>query len=406
MSDVVQRINPDVLKWARETAGLSVQEAAEKLGLRDTARATAVGKLEELESGERQPSRTTLEKAVTAYRRPLIAFYLSGRPSRGERAEDFRAHPGSVSVRDNAILDALLRDVKARQQMLREILEDSDEAERRTYVGSAQVSEGPRVVASRIRKQIRVTPDQQRSFKDTNALFSFLRTSAEREGVYVLLLGDVGSWHSDIGEEVFRGFAMADEIAPVVVINDNDAATARAFTLIHELAHIWIGSSGVSGPLRDVPENVVERFCNDTASEFLLPSSALPDYSGLRTAPTDDVLPIVRSIAETWNISEPAVAYRMTRNGWIDVQVAATLFAMFAQRWRMQKQREKELRDPDERGPSSYVIRRHRLGVALLDVVRRALREDIITHTKAGKILGIGPASVGPLLLEERTPAR
>ena len=60
----------------------------------------------------------------------------------------------------------------------------------------------------------------------------------------MLLLGDLGSHHSDMNEEVFRGFALADEIAPFVVINDNDATTARSFSLIHELAHIWIGASG------------------------------------------------------------------------------------------------------------------------------------------------------------------
>ena len=85
-------------------------------------------------------------------------------------------------------------------------------------------------------------------------------------------------------EEVFRGAALADDVAPFVVINDNDAVPARAFTLVHELAHIWIGASGVSGPLQEISDNMIERFCNDVAGEFLLPSTAVPDMSYLRGA--------------------------------------------------------------------------------------------------------------------------
>ena len=192
-------------------------------------------------------------------------------------------------------------------------------------------------------------------------LFALLRAGAERAGVYVLLLGDVGSYHSDIGEDVFRGFALADGLS-VVVINDNDAEAARPFSLIHELAHIWIGASGVSGPLHEVPENVIERFCNDTASELLLPPDAIPDFSSLQTADFDSVNAAVTRVAGIWNVSEPAVAYRFAQKGWIARAVASSLFAMFADRWRREKEREKQNKKPDDTGPSFYTVRRHRLG--------------------------------------------
>jgi Zn-dependent peptidase ImmA (M78 family) len=402
-----EHINPEILKWARTTAGLSEAEAAEKLGLKDTAKETAVEKLQRLEAGERQPGRTILQKAVSAYRRPLITFYLAVPPTRGDRGEDFRQQTGAVSDRDNAMLDALLRDVRARQQILKEALEESkDELGRLPFVVSARIADGPEKIAAGIRSTLGVAPDQQRRCKGAGALFSMLRTAAERAGVYVLLLGDVGSHHSDIGEDVFRGFALADDAVPFVVINDNDAVSARPFTLLHELAHIWLGASGVSGPLRSLPDNVIERFCNDTASEFLLPPDGIPDFSILRTADLEKVNQAVRQIAGIWNISEPAVAYRFAKKGWIDQSVAAKLFAMFSERWRREKQREKENRQPDDTAPSFYTIRRHRLGAALLDTVRRALQEETLTHTRAAKILGVGPASVAPLLQEERASAR
>jgi Zn-dependent peptidase ImmA (M78 family) len=398
MSEATQ-INPRILVWARETAGISVEEAAAKLGLKDTPKATAVDKLKAIEKGLREPGQPTLQRAASVYRRPLITFYLAEPPSRGARGEDFRTGQGTISARDNATLDALLRDVRARQQMLRQMLEDEEEAELLPFVGSARREDGAKSVANLIRAALRVSEEQQKRTRDASALFALLRAAADRAGIYVLLLGDVGSHHSDIGENVFRGFALADDVAPFVVINDNDAVTARAFTLMHELAHIWIGASGVSGPVRLTPENVVERFCNDVAGEFLLPRTAIPDFS--TTLPNAGLPAIVRAVgdvAKGWSVSEPAVAYRFARDGWIDQAAAASLFAMFAERWRVEKRRVREKRQPDDKGPGYYIIRRHRLGSRLLEVVQRALQAETVTHTKAAKILGVGPASVTPLL--------
>src|SRR5439155_25746822 len=114
----------------------------------------------------------------------------------------------------------------------------------------------------------------------------------------------------------------------------------------------------------------------------------------------------IQSLVGAWKISEPAVAYRFAQNGWIDRSVASSLFAMFAERWRQQKQRDRENRQPDDTGPGFYMLRRYRLGAGLLGVVRRALQEETLTHTRAAKILGVGPASVSPLLQDERLAAR
>jgi hypothetical protein len=94
------------------------------------------------------------------------------------------------------------------------------------------------------------------------------------------------------------------------------------------------------------------------------------------------------------------------KKGWISDAVASTLFGAYAERWRQQKQRDRESRSPDETGPSFYTVRRHRLGAVLLGLVRRGLQEETITHTRAAKILGVGPASVSPLLNDERPPAK
>jgi len=74
----------------------------------------------------------------------------------------------------------------------------------------------------------------------------------------------------DVAE--FRGFALVDEFAPLIFINGRDSESAKMFTLIHELSHLWLGYEGVSNfdELQPVETNV-EDFCNRVAAEFLLP---------------------------------------------------------------------------------------------------------------------------------------
>lgn len=406
MAQAVQ-INPRILAWARESAGLSLEEAAAKLGLTSSARASAVEKLIQAESGERTVSQTFLQKLATTYRRPLVTFYLPHPPARGDRGEDFRTVTGAPSPREDAMLDALIRDVRTRQQLLREVLIDSDDARPLTFVSSCRITDGPKTVASHIREAISVSPSDQRKARDPTALFNLLRAAAERLGVFVLLLGDLGSYHSDIGEDAFRGFALADDIAPFVVINDNDATTARSFTLMHELAHIWIGATGVSGPLQRQPTNAIERFCNEVAGAFLLPPEALEKIAAVKDS--DLKIPFALSltdeIARTWNVSQGVVTYRFLLNGWISDGVATEMFRVFVDRWRTERKRVRESRDRDEGGPNYYIVQRSRLGFGILDTVRRALQDDELTHTKAARILGVAPTAVDQLLRERQRAA-
>lgn len=390
-------INPRILAWARETAGLTVEEAADKLALGSSERVTAASKLSALEAGDRSPTSAQLLKAAALYKRPLITFYMPEPPQRGDRGEDFRTAPGEVSKRANGLLDALLRDVKARQQMVRNILEDEEEASRLAYVGSASMEQGPATVDGSIRTALGIATEQQKAAKGPDGLFSLLRAAAERIGVFVLLLSDTGSHHSAISEEVFRGFAIADEVAPFIVINDRDARTARSFTLIHELTHIWLGQTGVSGPVRDTPANAIERFCNDVAGEFLLPSFALDDLSPPRGMDVPSVLRATERVSQAWNVSQALVTYRLARKQWISAAVAGEVFRLLAERWRNERERSRDAQS-DAGGPSYYVVKRSRLGEALMHVVRRGLQGDVLTHTRAAKILGVKPASVEPLL--------
>ena len=393
-------INPAILRWARDTAGISVEQAAGKLALKDTARASATEKLAAMESGARGVTARFLHRAANLYRRPVSVFYLDNPPPRAKRGEDFRTVVGTLPKRENAMLDVLLRDVRARQSILREALVEEGDNQVLPFVASADAGQGALAVAEQIRSEIGIDVGQQAKARNPESLFSMLRTAVERIGVYVLLLGDLGSHQSDIGEDVFRGVALGDDLAPFIVINDNDAVVARPFTLLHELAHIWIGASGVSGPLEGVPQNRIERFCNAVAGQFLLPVAAVAGWTAPEDDPYQNAMAWTASVANAWNVSQAAVAFRILEERWITQEVASEVFATLTRRWKAANASEKAARDPDEQGPGYYVLRRYGLGASLLDVVRRAVQGDTMTHTKAAKVLGVRPTSVQRLLFE------
>jgi Zn-dependent peptidase ImmA (M78 family)/transcriptional regulator with XRE-family HTH domain len=399
-------INPAVLRWARETAGLTVDQAASKLGLKDSGKQTAAEKLDAVEGGARPVSEGFLKKAAAIYSRPLLTFYLPAPPPIGDRGVDFRPFADrSSGPRGEAMLDALAREVRARQQMLREVLGDLDEAQPLKFVASTKLDANPERVADRIRQTLGLTIADQRDARSPDGLFKILRNACGSVGIYALLLGDLGSHHSDIGADLFRGMAVADDIAPVVVVNDNDVPVARSFTLIHELAHVWLGATGVSGPLAAVPTDDVERFCNAVASNFLLPAEGMADFNQDAGSDVDATLAEAARIAGTWNVSHAAVVYRATTMQLVGPGTAREAFAILASRWRSHRAQSRADRDPDEGGPSYYVTRRFSLGGALLDVVRRALQADTVTHTKAARLLGVAPASVDTLLRDRARAA-
>lgn len=378
--------NPDVFRWARESAGLEPEVAAHAIGI-------VPASLIAIERGEKLPSRTTLAHMAKAYRRSLLTLYLPAPPRKGDRGEDFRTVVAERTVEAEADLDALVRDLRARQSLVRTVLEDDEDVRPLEFVGSATMDVGVERLTRSIEQMLGVTRVQYRAQKDAESAFALLRAQAEHAGVFVMLAGNLGSHHSAIPVEVFRGFAIADRIAPFIVINDGDAKAAWSFTLLHELAHLWLGASGVSG---GTPEKRIERFCNDVAGEFLLPRSEVLaiDMLGLRL---DEQITVITEHANRWRVSRQMVAYGLFKAGLVSLDAWKELDAGIRALWVAERRREKD-QAKSSGGPTYYVLRRHRLGRAMLDFARHYVEAGTLSPSKAAKVLGVKPRAVYPLL--------
>ena len=408
-------INPEILVWARETAGLTRQDAAAKVGINDARGVAAVDRLAGLERGDDRPTRPVLVRMAHHYRRPLLAFYLDEPPRRDERSPDFRTLPGERSTETDALVGALIHNVQCRRNMVRAALEAEVEVEPLQFVGALlrndNADTGSQSIRRVLQREAGATRLVQRAMgllsqvlgedldatrfhaeHDADDAFRLVRSRTEEAGVFVLLQGDLGSHHTAIDVEVFRGFAIADDIAPFVVINHNDSRAAWSFTLLHGLTHLLLGQTGFSSV---ATATEIQQFCNRVATEWLLPARTLDE---LEVERGQDLLELGRHIGEfarERNLSRTMVADQLRRANRIDRQAFERLQTVFRERWRRPRAFNRERAHTSEGSPSYYVVRRHRVGPRLLSFTRRMVSSGGLSTTKAAKVLGVKPAQVG-----------
>jgi Zn-dependent peptidase ImmA (M78 family) len=388
-------VNPTILIWARETAGFDLESAAKKIGLNAARGVSGAERLAALEAGEGYPSASLLQRMSQQYRRPLLTFYLPERPKPAEIGQDFRTLPDKGSP-SNILLATLLRDIKARQSLVRDTLEDDEDVSEVALIGWKANVKKPSELADALVQAIDFNRVEYRGCRSAKDAFAYLRGLIEAKGIFVLLAGDCGHWSTQIEVSVFRGFAIADTLAPFIVVNDQDAKAAWSFTLLHELAHLLLGETGISG---GAPQGGIEQLCNDAAAAVLLEPAEIEALS--LTGGTADIGQI-NELADFARVSRTMIAYQLFRAGRITVNRWEGLRDQFRTEWLANKERERENNRARPGGPNPYVVGRYRLGPALLAVARQGIADGSLTPTRAGRMLGVKPMAVYPLLAEPK----
>lgn len=258
-------VNPDLLRWARERAGLSLLDLARPFP-----------KLDRWESREEQPTLKQLERFARATHAPIGYLFLEQPPVETIPIPDLRTignrHPDQPSP---DLLDTVYL-CQQRQEWFREFARSTGEG-RLEFVGSARISDDVVVAAARIRDQLGFDVGERRDLPTWTDALRLFSNQADHIGILVMCSGVVSNNNRRrLDPEEFRGLAMSDDLAPLVFINGADTKAAQMFTLAHELAHIWLGQSAVSdAEAATTPENGIERWCNQVAAELLVPLAQL-----------------------------------------------------------------------------------------------------------------------------------
>ena len=261
-------VKPELLRWARERARMPVEDLLHRFP-----------KLREWEAETERPTFKQLERYARATYAPFGYFLLPEPPEEPLPIPDFRTVAGRRVKRPSPNLLDTIFVCQQRQDWYRDYAQVQGQ-EPLAFVGSASLDSEVETTAAEMRHRLHFEIDERRRIPSwTEALRRFIE-QADALGVLVMVNGVVGNnTHRKLDPDEFRGFAMADPLAPLVFINGADTKAAQMFTLAHELAHIWLGQSALSDvepmSMPGMPGQRVEAWCNRVAAELLVPLAAI-----------------------------------------------------------------------------------------------------------------------------------
>ena len=366
------RVNPAVLKWARESAGADLAETAKKLH----TSAEAVAKWE---SGEVTPTFKNLEALALFLRRPLAVFLLPKPPREPPIPTDFRVLPGTQP----ALLSRKTRFAIRRAQRLQRLTKDllcEMGMEPVCSAGSATLDSDPEKVAAAERNRLAVSVEEQGRWRNSGHAFSAWRSAVENLNILVF------RFPMPLAET--RGFSLTETNPPAIVINSSDSVNARIFSLFHEYAHVLLRMSGLclfeESALRE--NTNAERFCNQFSAAFLVPMDALLNEVRLATASDPSSLSdeALGAIAERFRVSQHVVWRRMAAAN----LVPSDVYWARVEKWKAIG----TVRSTRPRGgprPARKCIEQR--GRKFASLVFEAKSRDIITYRDMIDYLAVGP---------------
>jgi len=372
-------ITPNVLKWARESARMSEELAATKVSV-------TVEKIKEWEDGTSQPTIRQAQILAKAYKRPFALFFLPDIPRDFQPLQDFRKS-GSKSLTTSSIF--IIREIQQKQAWISDVYSDNQEA-KLPFVGRFNINDNPQKVANDILQTLNINP---LSYKSDNPIKEWI-DAAETNGIFISRTSFIHS-RLKLDSEELQGFAIADPLAPFVFVNSEDWNAPQLFTLVHELAHIWIAETGISN---DVEHNLkqkdkfhpIELFCNEVAANALMPKEIILDFDISLFQSSKDIFKIAKQLGVSsfallvrilnLNIISETTYQKLKKQADID-------FADYLRREAEKKAKQKEKEKPG--GPNYFLLQLNRNSRLFTQTVLDAFHGGYIEPTLASNLLNV-----------------
>ena len=363
-------LQPAVLKWARERARIDAEQLADKMQV----------KPERVLAWERD-GRISIAQADRLAQRTHTALgllYLTEPPKDLLPIPDFRTRDNDLQPSVN-LLDTIYL-MQRRQVWMREELV-GEGARPLSFIGNYEIGGDPQQVAHAMRDALQLADDWAASVSTWSNALGYLRSRAEDAGVLVVFNGVVGNNTSrKLDPDEFQGFALVDEYAPLVFVNNADFKAAQMFTLAHELAHLFVGETGVSSfEHLKFDSNTTERFCDQVSAEFLVPAAELRAFWPTTTRASDPY----QSIAHQFKVSSLVAARRALDLGLIEPIAFFKFYEEYTDReWHSSQQSQAS-------GGNFWNTQKWRIGTRFGTAIFRAVKEGRLLYREAYNLTGL-----------------
>ena len=362
-------LQPDVLRWARERAKLQPEELAKKMGVK---------RHERVLEWERDGviSVAQVDKLAKCTYTPLGFLYSKEPPDERLPIADFRTREGTPPPSPD-LLDTVYLMQRRQGWMRDELIEEGDEP--LDFVGAYGLDSQPRHVASAMREVLQLPGGWAQAEGTKNDALRRLRSRFDAVGVLVCFNGVVGNnTRRKLDPKEFQGFALADEYAPLIFVNNADFRAAQIFTLAHELAHLFIAKTGVSTleALQPSPDDT-EKFCDKAAAEFLVPAEELRAFWS--RSGTNNPL---QAVATKFKVSSIVAARRALDLKLISTDTFFNFYRANAKEWDGNQPREDD-------GGNFWNTQKWRIGPRFATAIVRAVKEERTLYREAYNLTGL-----------------
>lgn len=277
MAQLEALANPQLLRWARDSASLTPEAVAKKVGVK-------ADRILAWESGHERPSVAQLRNFAAATKRPLAVFYLAEPPLVFDALHDFRAGASGAQPSTSPALAFEIRKAYDRREWALELMSDL-QITPTTFGVRLVLGEDAETAAERVRSALNVRIDVQSRWRVDNEAFREWRALLERVGILTFQA-------TRLELEEARGFSISLRPLPAVVVNIKDAYRGRIFTLLHEVTHIALNEGGICDLDDNQRRNVsarIESYCNRVAGAILFPRDELLNATEVRSHRSSDV---------------------------------------------------------------------------------------------------------------------
>lgn len=364
-------INPQIFNWALARAQVSEEDLSHSLGVK-------LEKVIDWAAGKQKPTFGQAQKLASKLHIPFAFFFLPNPPQDDLPIPDLRT-PGNHGLEAASVdLKDIIAAVMRRQEWYKDYLLDQN-AEELDFIGSRTIDGDPVEVAENIRHVLGLGQLNPRGLNWEEYQRQIV-AAAEKAGILVMRSGIVdNNTHRPLSVAEFRGFAISDRYAPVVFVNLRDAPPARLFTLLHELAHLWLGKSGVSSG-KAIEDRREERFCNAVAGEFLAPTRDMLAYWNSGKSLDDNVF----DLAKTFHVSRYVIIRRA-----LDLDLVS--YDTYQEYYR---ELVEQFNNSDGGGGNFYAMAQNKNSARFSKALLNETLSGRVLLRDAGKLLGVSPAKL------------
>ncbi len=359
----IENINSEIINWAITRAGNDLEEFY-----------VANPDVLEWIKGEKKPTIKQLENFTHKVHVPFGYMFMKEPPSEELPIPFFRT---GAAPRDKVSLNVYhtIQIIKDRQNWLTNYLQESGYSDL-DFVGKYNENSDYKEIANDIRNALKLQVNWASKHTTWEQALEYLTLQIEEIGIIINFNGIVeNNTRRKISVDECRGFVLVNKKAPFLFINSADAKAAQMFTLIHELAHIWLGESAGFDNKQMLPaDDPTEILCDKVAAEFLVPEIFFKEKWNSSQN--------IKYLSRVFKVSPIVIARRA-----LDLELMSKpVFFEFYNNYISAFKNKKENQSP---GGNFYATAKKRISLRFASYVNNAVKENNLLYRDAYKLTSL-----------------